>query len=111
MNRFMVTRESLATARYGLRALVFPAYDVRRLGRRGYGSPGVTLTAQWSLTHEALGQLLERLGTDPATAGREYLALRDRLVDYFAWRGTHRPDVAADETLDRAARRLEEGET
>ncbi len=68
------------------------------------------MTARWSLTHEALGQLLERLGTDPVTAGREYEALRARLVDYFVWRGAHHPDVAADESLDRAARRLEGGE-
>jgi DNA-directed RNA polymerase specialized sigma24 family protein len=68
------------------------------------------LTARWSLTHEALGQLLERLGADPVTAGREYLALRGRLVDYFVMKGAHLPDVAADETLDRAARRLDEGQ-
>ena len=68
------------------------------------------MTARWSLTQEGLGQLLERLGTDPVAAGREYEALRARLLDYFAWKGAHRPDVAADETLDRAARRLEEGE-
>src|SRR5262245_32792116 len=72
---------------------------------------GTSSTARWSLTREALARLLERLDTDPDAAGRAYEALRSRLIDYFDWRGAQRPDVAADEALDRVARRLEEGET
>lgn len=64
----------------------------------------------WTLTEEALGRLLERLGADPETAGQAYQSLRTRLLDYFDWRGILRPEVAADETLDRVARRLEESE-
>lgn len=64
----------------------------------------------WSLTERALERLLERLGSDRDTAGRKYHALRARLVDFFDWKGTKRPEVAADETLDRVARRVDEGE-
>jgi DNA-directed RNA polymerase specialized sigma24 family protein len=71
---------------------------------------GAGSTARWSLTRQALGRLLERLDPDPEAAGRAYEALRMRLLDYFDWKGAHRPEVAADETLDRLARRLEEGE-
>lgn len=102
----MVICESfpLGGVRFG--SFGFSAYDVRRLGRLKDESHGVPLT----LTQEALGRLLERLGTDPETAGTEYLALRARLVDWFDWRGAHRPEVAADQTLDVAARRLAEEE-
>ena len=73
--------------------------------RSGAGS-----TVRWSLTREALARLLGRLDPDPDAAGRAYEALRVRLVDFFDWKGAHRPEVAAEETLDRVARRLEEGE-
>jgi DNA-directed RNA polymerase specialized sigma24 family protein len=86
----------------------FSAYDVRRPGRPKVEKDGVTVS--WSLTQDALERLLERLGADPEAAGREYEGLRARLVDFFDWKGAHRPEVAADETLDRAARRLEEGQ-
>ena len=90
-------------------AIRISAYDVPLAGY--WKEAGrVTSTARWALTRKALERLLERLGPDPEAAGREYQQLRARLLDYFDWRGVHRPDVAADETLDRVARRLEEGE-
>lgn len=64
----------------------------------------------WSLTERALERLLERLGSDRDGAGRTYQALRERLVHYFDWKGALRPEVAADETLDRVARKLDEDE-
>jgi DNA-directed RNA polymerase specialized sigma24 family protein len=70
----------------------------------------LTSTARWSLTEKALERLLERLGSDRDVAAREYHALRARLFDYFDWKGVLRPEVAAEETLDRVARRLDEGE-
>lgn len=85
------------------------AYDAL-LSRFGREVGRVTSTVRWSLTQRALDGLLERLGSDPEAAGREYQALRARLVDYFDWKGAQRTDVAADETLDRVARRLDEGE-
>lgn len=65
---------------------------------------------RWSLTRNALARLLQRLGPDPEAAGREYESLRGRLLEYFDWKGAQRPEAAADETLDRVARRLDEGE-
>ena len=67
-------------------------------------------STRWSLTGEAFERLLERLGSDREAAGERYEALRARLLDYFDWKGVLRPDTACDETLDRVARRLEEGE-
>jgi DNA-directed RNA polymerase specialized sigma24 family protein len=75
------------------------------------GTVKVSLTARWSLTQEALERLLQLLGPDAEAAGREYQSLRTRLVDYFDWNGAQRPEVAADETLDRVARKLEQGES
>lgn len=93
----------------GLGALRFSAYD-GTLARHARGAGGVTSTARWSLTRRALERLLERLGKDPESAGHRYQALRSRLLDYFDWKGVQRADLAADETLDRVARRLEESE-
>ncbi|HET9316945.1 MAG TPA: hypothetical protein VFQ51_15235, partial [Vicinamibacteria bacterium] len=62
------------------------------------------------MTRKALDRLLERLGPDRDAAGLEYDALRARLADYFDCKGVQRPESAADETLDRVARRLDEGE-
>jgi RNA polymerase sigma factor (sigma-70 family) len=65
---------------------------------------------RWSLTAEAFGRLLERLGHDPEVAGREYDALHRRLVTFFRLRGMPGADALADEAIDRVARRLEQGE-
>ena len=71
----------------------------------------MTSSTRWSLTEDAFERLLERLGPDREEAGERYESLRARLVDYFDWKGVLRPDAACDETLDRVARRLEEGES
>ena len=42
------------------------------------------------------------------SGGRSYIAMHARLVAYFARKGCHAPDVLADETLSRVARRLNE---
>jgi DNA-directed RNA polymerase specialized sigma24 family protein len=76
----------------------------------GAGGGSLGSTVPWSLSAKALEGLLERLGPDRETAGCEYQALWERLVDYFGWKGAREPEVAADETLDRVARRLEQGE-
>ena len=46
---------------------------------------------------------------DPEEAGRRYLLLHQKLVGYFRLRGVADPNAAADETLDRASRRIAEG--
>jgi RNA polymerase sigma factor (sigma-70 family) len=64
----------------------------------------------WSLSREAFDLLLRRLKGEPEAAAHEYEAVRRRLRSYFAIRGLQEAEALADETLDRIARRLEEGE-
>lgn len=54
--------------------------------------------------------LLSWLGPDPQTAGAQYESLRRRLLRLYEWRGADLAEELADETLDRVAKRLEEGE-
>ena len=62
-----------------------------------------------SLTAGSLSRLLERLDPNPDGAAHEYERLRRALVRFFDWRGAALPDQCADDTIDRLARRLEEG--
>ena len=55
--------------------------------------------------------LLERLDADDReSAGAKYIELRENLTKFFTWRGFSEADEHADESLNRAARRLGEGE-
>jgi DNA-directed RNA polymerase specialized sigma24 family protein len=65
---------------------------------------------RWELSGEALEGLLLALGSDRNAAGRRYELLRRKLTDFFAWRRSETPEELADETLDRLARRLMQGE-
>jgi DNA-directed RNA polymerase specialized sigma24 family protein len=58
---------------------------------------------------QALARLLAQLGDDVDSAAKEYNALREKLADFFQWRGTAFPEALADETLDRVAQKLQEG--
>ena len=54
--------------------------------------------------------LLKFLGPDdPDDGGRRYLRLHQKLEGFFRTRGVADPAAAADETLDRAGRRIAEG--
>ena len=66
--------------------------------------------AQQGLTASGLSGLLARLDPDPERAATAYEDLRRTLVKFFDWRGSWSPDEGADETLDRLARKLAEGE-
>ena len=61
------------------------------------------------LSPGAFAALLSRLGPNAEQAGAAYEHLRRALVSFFAWRGAATPEECADETLDRLARRLDEG--
>lgn len=65
---------------------------------------------RWVLTQEAFDRLLASLGRDRESAGEHYLATRAKLVRFFKFRGCPFPDDHADETINRVARRLVEGE-
>jgi len=59
-----------------------------------------------SLRSEQFEALLQRLGPDREFAGTRYQELRRRLVTVFEYRRCSQPEELADQTLDRAARKL-----
>jgi len=61
------------------------------------------------LTAQAFSRLLERLGDDEDQAAKNYEDLRHTLIRSFEWRGAPFPEEHADETLNRLARKLDEG--
>jgi len=65
---------------------------------------------KWTLTQEAFDKLLASLGEDRERAGQTYLEIRSNLVRFFEWRGGHYPEDHADETFNRVAKRMAEGE-
>lgn len=69
-----------------------------------------TSSSQWELSRDALEGLLLALGDDRNEAGRKYELLRTKLINLFAWQRDDTPEESADETLNRLARRLLQGE-
>jgi len=65
---------------------------------------------KWSLTREAFDRLLAALDSDRDTAAHRYVEIRRNLVRLFEWRGCSTPDEYADETINRCARKIGEGE-
>jgi DNA-directed RNA polymerase specialized sigma24 family protein len=63
----------------------------------------------WVLTEEAFAKLIDRLDVDRERAGEKYEELRRTLLRFFEWRGATFPEERADETLNRVARKLDEG--
>ena len=64
----------------------------------------------WTLTPEAFERLLLSFDSDREQAGQKYEILRRKLLEFFEARGSRAPDEHADETLNRAARKISEGE-
>jgi DNA-directed RNA polymerase specialized sigma24 family protein len=62
----------------------------------------------WTITSSAFQRLLTWLDEGENSDGQNYLTMRQRLVAYFDRKNCLTPDDLADETLNRAARRLEE---
>jgi DNA-directed RNA polymerase specialized sigma24 family protein len=70
-----------------------------------------SVTAGKELTQGAFDRLLDLLGGgDPGRAGAAYVAARQRLVKFFEWNKSGAPEEHADETINRVARKIEEGE-
>jgi DNA-directed RNA polymerase specialized sigma24 family protein len=65
---------------------------------------------KWALTQEAFDGLLAALGADRDLAADRYLEIRRNLAKLFEWRGSSTPEEYADETLNRCARKIGEGE-
>lgn len=70
-----------------------------------------SLKKRWTLTKTAFDGFLAMLDQDREEAGQKYERIRVRLVKYFQWRGAPAADLEADETINRVARKIEEGET
>lgn len=75
---------------------------------RGTAISSPELKKNWSLTESAFQQLLAWLDEGVCTDGDRYLDIRRRLVQYFDRRSCLTADELADETLNRAARKLAE---
>lgn len=64
---------------------------------------------EWGLTRPALDRLLGWLDADKAAAAKKYEHTRRALIRFFESRGCHTPDEQADRTIDRVAKRIDEG--
>src|SRR5215472_9175796 len=64
---------------------------------------------EWDLTEQSFRALLEFLDPDRHLAAERYQKIREKLVRFFEWKGCIPGEDYADETIDRVARRLEEG--
>ncbi len=65
----------------------------------------------WTLTKEAFERLLVSLDANRDDAGQKYEVLRRKLVEFFGARGSSSPSDLADETINRVARKMGEGES
>jgi DNA-directed RNA polymerase specialized sigma24 family protein len=65
---------------------------------------------KWTLTQEAFDRLLIALGGTRDSGSEKYLEIRSQLTRFFEWRGCSFPEDHADETFNRIARRIDEGE-
>lgn len=65
---------------------------------------------EWVLTRDALNGLLVRFDEDPERAAEEYELMRARLVRLFRYRGCSSTSELTDETVDRVARKIAEGQ-
>jgi len=62
------------------------------------------------LTQQAFEKLLTCFSPDREQAGMEYETTRRKLIRFFASRSVESADVQADETINRVARRIDEGQ-
>ncbi len=70
----------------------------------------IATKARWQLSQNAFDELLAALGADAGEAGEKYLLLRKNLLRFFAARNFPEAEEAADEVLNRLARKLESGD-
>lgn len=62
------------------------------------------------LTKQAFDKLLTHFSPDPEKAGIEYETTRRKLIRFFVSRRVDAADTACDETINRVARRIDEGQ-
>lgn len=64
----------------------------------------------WHLSAEAFEALLNALADDRTRAAERYERIRAKLIRYFSWERCPSPEDCADDTLNRMARRILDGE-
>lgn len=72
-------------------------------------TPKTGFKKDWVMTASAFNRMLEQLDPEPERAGERYEFIRQKLTKFFQWRGCPSPEDYTDRTIDRVARRLEEG--
>src|ERR1044072_6404222 len=65
---------------------------------------------KWTLPQDSFDRLLVALGGNRDSGGEKYLEIRSNLTRFFEWRGCSFPEDHADETFNRLARKIDEGE-
>lgn len=65
---------------------------------------------KWVLTQDAFEKLLNSFSRDRDDAAAQYEMTRRKLVRFFEWRAIAAADEHADETINRVARRIDEGQ-
>jgi DNA-directed RNA polymerase specialized sigma24 family protein len=65
---------------------------------------------KWTLTQDAFDKLLIAFGGDRESGSEKYLEIRGNLTRFFEWRGCPFPEDHADETMNRVAKKVAEGE-
>ena len=65
---------------------------------------------KWTLTPESFDKLLIAFGGNRESGGEKYLEIRHNLTRFFEWRGCSFPEDHADETINRIAKKVDEGE-
>jgi DNA-directed RNA polymerase specialized sigma24 family protein len=63
----------------------------------------------WVLTSEAFDKLLAFLDPEPLRAAKAYETTRRKLTRLFQWRGCSYPEELVDETINRVARKVDQG--
>jgi RNA polymerase sigma factor (sigma-70 family) len=66
---------------------------------------------KWSLNQDAFDTLLKSFSADREQAGAQYEVMRRKLMRFFEWRSVSAAEECADETINRVARRIQEGQT
>ena len=65
---------------------------------------------KWTLTQDAFDRLLIVFGGDRESGSEKYLEIRGNLTRFFEWRGCPFPEDHADETINRMAKKVVDGE-
>lgn len=63
------------------------------------------------MTREAFDKLLAAFSPDREEAGKRYESIRFKLVHFFEWRGSGAAEDRVDETINRVARKIDQGQS